>query len=196
MSGSAAGQQTSDNSCPTISVSGPPNVVKPGEIATYTARIDTKGLNITPSYKWTASSGTIVSGQGTETMELRKADWTTTVSLEVQGLPLGCPNVQSDTDIIDLAPQPSKIAEFFGPLTKADFSGLVQAAKREPTSQLFVLISGPTHRPAPAIAAKRNLILSKVGSKLGGATRVTFVDSTRKDDRATFWLVPPGATSP
>src|SRR5256885_15256550 len=93
----APGQQAS-RLCPTLSIRGPSGPVKPGEIGTYMAHVDTRGLNITPSFKWRVIRGTIISGQGTGAIEVRNpTDWTTTVTVEVIGFPLGCPNESSES---------------------------------------------------------------------------------------------------
>jgi hypothetical protein len=195
-----AGQQANDNACPTISVNGPSGIIKPGEIATYTVQIDARGLSITPSYAWKVSAGSIVSGQGTERIEVRNpTGWTTTVQVEVDGLPLGCPNVDSltITNGEGNLPLARKIAEFIGPLTRANFDGIVGAAKKEPSSQLFVILSGTTRSTRQAIARKRTAITNGIARQLDqGVGRVTFIESTRRDDRTVIWLVPPGATTP
>ena len=190
----ALGQEA--DSCPTISVDGPSHVVKPGEIATYTVRVDKRGLNIAPVYKWSVSAGSIVSGQGTERIDVRSpSKWNTTVTVEVEGVPVGCPNIDSWTGEGDFGPKAKKIGEFTGSLSHANFSGVIDAAERDPSSQLYIIVSGASRNRTQSITNKRRAITSGM-SRLDKDGRITFVESTRKDDRTAVWLVPPGATPP
>jgi hypothetical protein len=193
----AAGQQGKADPCPTVSVDGPSGIVKPGEVGTYTARVDARGHNIAPLYKWTVSAGSIVSGQGTEVIEVRNpTGWNTTVQVEIQGFPVGCPNLASETSSAgpDL-PIPRKLTEITGPLARATFDSIIAAAKEEPDSQLFIFISGSTRNRLRSLSLKRSIIGAKL-KRLNEDRRVTIVESTKKDDVTTIWLVPPGATPP
>lgn len=192
-------QKTTDNPCPTVSVEGPSGIIEPGEIAIYSAEVNARGLNITLLYKWTVSAGTIVSGQGTAKIEVRNpTGWNTTARVEVQGFPIGCPNVDSETGGgtgPDL-PIPRKLTEFFGPLTRANFGDIVGAALREPNSQLYIFLSGTTRNTAQSVRRKRSSIATGALKQLNRDGRITIIESTKKDDLTVIWLVPPGASPP
>jgi hypothetical protein len=189
--------QTSDSTCPKLAVFGPSGFVKPGEIGTYVARIDTLGRQYDLRYKWTVTDGTIVSGQGTEKIGVRNpTGWTTTVTLEVGGLPVGCPNDVSETAVYDPPIESKKLSELSGSLTGANFSGVVDAMKGDPNAHLYIIMSGSKRNRVQSLDRKRKTILAKLVPSLGGSSRITFVLKTETDDQTVIWLVPQGATPP
>ncbi len=91
-----------NSNCPTVSVTGPPAVVQPGETMTFTANVSGVDLNKI-EYKWSLDKGKIVEGQGTPVITISTEgleDTTTTVTVEIKGLPSGCPNTVSETSIM------------------------------------------------------------------------------------------------
>lgn len=83
--------------CPTISVSGPKTIVKPGETMTFTANISGSETNIT--YKWKVSNGIIIEGQGTSVIKVfsQDPDEGVAATIEIGGLDECCPNTASET---------------------------------------------------------------------------------------------------
>ena len=59
--------QASQSKCPTTKATCP-DLIKVGEKLTFTATIQGGDQNVTPTYNWTVSAGTISSGQGTSTI--------------------------------------------------------------------------------------------------------------------------------
>lgn len=55
--------------CPQVSITGPTDFLPPGTPATFSANVTNFGALI-PRFVWTASAGTIASGQGTESVEV------------------------------------------------------------------------------------------------------------------------------
>lgn len=82
--------------CPKISVIGPVSIIDPtsGEPETYTAKVE-NSENLSLEYSWETTSGKIISGQGTPSIELlvRENDSARiAVTVEIKGLPKHCPN--------------------------------------------------------------------------------------------------------
>lgn len=82
--------------CPTILVTGPAGITRPGETATFAANVDVDDLKKL-SYKWSVSSETIESGQGSPSITVRVSKElvvrTLIATVKVEGLPDTCTNV-------------------------------------------------------------------------------------------------------
>ncbi|MDQ3800355.1 MAG: hypothetical protein M3384_12965 [Acidobacteriota bacterium] len=96
--------QAENSPCPEISVIGPSGIAAPtsGEPVTYTAKVE-NAENFQLEYLWEISAGEIISGQGTPSIELRARQddpSNITVTVEIKGLPEGCPNVFSETQAV------------------------------------------------------------------------------------------------
>src|SRR5262249_15955125 len=107
-----AAQNEATSGCPSISVTGPAGIVKNGEIMTFTA--DVKGNAPDIKYVWSLSEGTIESGQGTPTINVRKlVDFASvTATLEIKGLRTECANRASETYVEEYAPRAEKLDQF------------------------------------------------------------------------------------
>jgi hypothetical protein len=100
--------QDKSGTCPVIFIRGPMELIKPGEIANYSVEAkDEKDLNGL-QYNWSVSDGSIVYGQGTTAVSVRQPNGNLTVTVEINGLPPGCPKMLSET-IACALPQPQAI---------------------------------------------------------------------------------------
>src|SRR5687768_13986812 len=90
---SLTAQQTT--SCPHVTITGPAGVTAPGETATYQVSVNlSENQKLQLEYVWSTTAGEIVRGQGTTSIEVRRELGRTMVAtVEVRGLPEGCPNV-------------------------------------------------------------------------------------------------------
>lgn len=84
--------------CPTVSITGPEAAVKAGDTVVFTANVS--GAPQEPlKYKWSVSDGTIVSGEGTETIfvktPINKETITLTVVVEISWVCEECPKSAS-----------------------------------------------------------------------------------------------------
>ena len=97
--GSSAAQEiTPSPTCPTIWVTGPAGATHPGDTAVFTVQVS--GISSDKlSFSWLISSGTIISGQDTEsiTVQLVPDSEFSTATVEVRGLPPGCKATASET---------------------------------------------------------------------------------------------------
>ncbi|MBV9956969.1 MAG: hypothetical protein JO360_01055, partial [Acidobacteria bacterium] len=82
--------------CPALSVDCPTDI-SDGKSApsTFSARLTGANPEAKLIFNWTVSSGVIETGQGTQTIKVIGAGDSLTATLEVQGLPQGCPNMFS-----------------------------------------------------------------------------------------------------
>lgn len=108
------GSATAQNSCPLLSVIGPAGLIHPGDIATFTINAD---LDMTAlKFQWTVSAGTIISGQGTPSIEVEshwmRNDSHIVATVEVSGLPDGCEKLASETVGISLSGPPITLDEY------------------------------------------------------------------------------------
>jgi hypothetical protein len=181
--------------CPSISITGPSGIVEPGEPVTFSAVVESSAEKLT--YQWSVSSGQIVQGQGATTILAKPENayaFNLTATLEIGGLPEGCPKTISETasQVIDVAPE--LIDEFRAPITvkyKPRFENIAQKLREDPASRLVIILYYDNEKQR---AAGKRAIFKYL--KLPEDARVTFVDSTRDDGYAAFWLVPLGASDP
>ncbi len=193
--------QATDNSiCPTVSVSGPAGFVEPNNPATFTVNVDTKGKELNLEYIWSISAGEIISGQNTPTLTVKQPDGNLTVTVEVKGLPDGCPNTDSETaGGVDLPPQAEKLDEFsgsFARINKAGFKKIIAAVQNDQNAQLYICKKYKDDFSKIKIDKTSDKVknyLLKAGIE---ADRIVFVDFPAKTGSLEFWLVPVGATPP
>ena len=186
--------------CPTINVEGPSEIVKRGGTITYSVDTQTNaGMNLV--YEWTVSSGKIIRGQGTSNIEVLVTEISsngTLATVEIKGLPEGCPNGDSECSCGDLGPEAKKIDEF-GKATNGNvkwrFDAFILELQRDPTAQGYILNYGSDRE----IAKRERQILNAVAFRKYDASRITMVRGGETDDvvvKTQFWIVPAGATPP
>jgi hypothetical protein len=86
--------------CPAVSVTCPDMVYLDGKL-TFTVQVKGGDPNVTPTYNWTVSAGTIASGQGTTTIEIDitgvAANSTVTATVDVGAFSRECATAASCT---------------------------------------------------------------------------------------------------
>ncbi len=197
----ALAESASALTCPTVkvigSVVGGRHIPRPGDLLSFTA--DVNGLPEPKDlvYKWTIGSGVLLAGQGTPRIEVLMPDGNSiTAAVEVEGLPSGCPNSDSETVAWDPAPAAAKLDEFSGPLKKVPperFANIVKAVTDCPSCKFYIFIPGANHRER---SARREVLAERLSIRRHDGPRITYVDVPDTDDRVTVWLVPPGAAPP
>lgn len=135
---SSYAQTSPDYSCPVIQVFGPAGIIPPNEVASYRAEVDTKGQQLDLKYFWSVSAGKIISGQGTLNIEVRQPENASlTVTVEVNGVPEGCPNTASENSFGDPTPTAILVDESSvasDRINKRGLDKLVEELKRKVTS--------------------------------------------------------------
>jgi hypothetical protein len=190
------------NICPTVTVNGPAGITNPNETAVYWTSIEPNQNPNVLTYRWTISSGEIISGQDTNTVAVRFPVGSITVTVEVFGLPRGCPATASESSVWDPIQEAIRIGGMSN--TKAPNLEVVRRFRDElkanPNNQGFIFLAYPPNLPKVKLAARENVIRDlmtkeRLMSDFGGS-RITLVQATSKRDITEFWRVPPGASNP
>jgi hypothetical protein len=131
------GQGDENPGCPKLSVIGPSVPPKRGETGTFTLNHGGAGKDLKLDYMWAISSGEITSGQGTSILTVRFSHRDpVTATVQVKGLPEGCPNTWSENTGCDLGPPKAERLEIFtGPIAVKDkprFNKIIQALRDDP----------------------------------------------------------------
>ncbi|CAN5501256.1 hypothetical protein BH10ACI3_BH10ACI3_29740 [soil metagenome] len=116
-----------------------------------------------------------------------------TATVDIAGLPTGCPNILSETSCGDTKPESAKLVEVTGPLSKTKIKLINEALETNRPNrhiQMFVVVS--TNRKSVLLQKFQALnTLFK-----DDPSRVTFVISKSRKDRIVIWAVPLGADYP
>lgn len=186
--------------CPIIEVTGPVGIAQPGDIARYGVTVQFASDPIRPTYKWTVSGGEIVSGQGTASIEVRQPDSFIVATVELSGLPDGCPNTASEYSGGDPTPEAVKIGEM--PNTAPPDLKLItrfgDALADNPSNQgyIYYIAYKPIAPPDQIAERERVLVEAFSRERIGHDMRITLVRMTSARDITEFWRVPPGADNP
>lgn len=193
--GFSFGQDPVKPECPTIGITGPAGLTRPGDTANYSVQVDTNGKDFKLEYLWTISSGEIISGQNTPSITVRFENMGVTATVEIKGLPEGCPNMESEDGGCGLRPEaPVFLDSFPGRITakeKARFNEIWDQLEANPNARGVIFLAGTV----PQIKANKKMIASFITRLRKDPMRVTFID-VYGDEMTEFWLVPSGATEP
>jgi len=185
--------QTVPPACPVLNVAGPSGIIPEGQVARYTARVDTRGQNLNLTYTWSLSSGEIKAGQGTGAIAILQPPNCVTVTVEVGGLPDGCPVTFSETACGCPAPEAEKLDEIHGALTKEKLARIRDAVAKyddDQYVQFWLIVAGTNER------TQRKKLDALTHLFRGTPERATYVLSDKTDDKLIVWAVPSGATPP
>jgi PKD domain-containing protein len=191
--------------CPTVNVSCPSEPVKAGTPITFTANVSGGDPNVTPTYNWTVSAGTISSGQGTSSITVDTANLpnnsTVTATVDVGGYDRSCSTSSSCSTGITETVGPRKVDEY-GNIKfndeKARLDNYAIELQNDPTAQGYlVCYGGRTGRTGEAqrrCDRAKNYLVSTRGID---ASRIVTVDGGfREELTVELWIVPSGATPP
>ena len=188
--------------CPTVDVSCPDTGVA-GTPVTFTANVSGGDPNVTPTFNWTVSAGTISSGQGTGsiTVDTTGVTGTITATVDVGGYDRTCTTSDSCTVSFPARPESRKIDEYgnirFNDV-KARLDNFAIELQNDPNAQGYIIAYGG--RRGRAGEAQRRADRAKdylVNTRGISADRIVTVDGGfREDLTVELWLVPSGATAP
>ena len=189
--------------CPVVDVSCP-DASKPGEPLTFIANISGGDPEVTPTFKWTVSGGTIASGQGTSSITVNTSGpvgLSVTATVEVGGYVRECDMSDSCTLMPGLPPTSRKVDEY-GDVTagneKARLDNFAIELQNDPTARGYLICYGG--RRGPRGAARRRCDRAKnflVASRGVDSRRlVAFDGGYREFLTVEAWIVPPGAAPP
>jgi hypothetical protein len=191
--------------CPTVDVSCPSDVAEGGTI-TFTANVSGGDPNVTPTYNWTVSAGTIASGQGTSSITVETTGLggqTVTATVDVGGYDRSCSTSDSCTTSVTKAPQPpgSRKIDEYGAIRfndeKARLDNAAIALQEEPGAQLYLVCYGRANKANEAMKRCRRAELYLERERQIAPDRVISVDGGVRDEPWTeIWIVPTGAVPP
>ncbi|HEX8635338.1 MAG TPA: hypothetical protein VF703_14415 [Pyrinomonadaceae bacterium] len=197
----SAGQQ-----CPTVTVSCPDTAAENLEDAlTFTANVSGGDPNVTPTFNWTVSAGTISSGQGTSSIKVDTTGiggQTVTATVDVGGFLRECRTSNScTTSIAKQSAPPVKFGEYVTndlSANKAQLDKFVLALQRDPAAQGYLIAyGGRTSQPDDAQKAADNATDYTINiRKMDGARTLSGVGGYREQPTVELWIAPPGATPP
>jgi hypothetical protein len=193
-----------EQQCPVVRVSCPDNVEEGGE-PTYTADVSGGDPNVTPTFNWTVSAGSISSGQGTSTINVETAGaggQTITATVDVGGYPRECSTSDSCTISVTKKAAPAvKFGEYTTPdlsANKAQLDEWVAALRQDPAAQGYLIAyGGRASRPEDAQKAADNATDYTMNvRKMDGARTLSGVGGYREQPTVELWIAPPGGAPP
>ncbi|HLL71113.1 MAG TPA: hypothetical protein VK363_06745 [Pyrinomonadaceae bacterium] len=198
---------TSDTrQCPTVTVSCPDTAQENLEDAlTFTANVSGGDANVTPTFNWTVSAGSISSGQGTSTIKVDTTGTggqTVTATVDVGGFSRECRTSNScTTSIAKKSAPPIKFGEYVTrdlSANKAELDKFVLSLQQDPTAQGYIIAyGGRTSAPEDAQKAADNATDYTINTrKMDGARTLSGVGGYREQPTVELWIAPPGATPP
>jgi hypothetical protein len=184
--------------CPTVSVSCPSDVDQ-GQPITFTASVSG---DMTVTYNWSVSAGTISGGQGTSSITVDTAGLggqTVTATVELGGLDPSCSRTASCTTGVRAVVPPAVKFDEYGNIKfndeKARLDNYAIQLQNQPDSQGYILAYGSCAGEAQARADRAKDYL--VNTRGIDASRLVTVDGgCRSDLTVELWIVPRGATAP
>lgn len=196
-------QQTEDQSCPNVIIVGPAGIVELNQEGIFVARVAVKDEATTFEYVWSITGAEITAGQGTNSITFKRhAKYSSvTATVEIKGLPDGCPNNFSEF-LPDGCPhvESRQVDEFSlsaQRIDKARLDYFITQLQNDPTAQGYIIEKFPPQTSKLVIDRKIKLIrdyLSKIRRQ--DISRFVLVIAENRENLTQFWLVPPGATPP
>jgi hypothetical protein len=196
-----AGGDNAQANCPTVRTSCPDSV-KAGEILTFTANITGGDKEVSPTYNWSVSAGTISSGQGTSTIQVETqeaAGMTITATVDVGGYSRECSTSNSCT--ASVIKKSTKVAEY-GKVKPAEEKAILDkyAAELEsdPSAQGYIIsYETPRGPKMEAFTAANNGMQYLVKQRKIDSSRLLPLDGGYREQFAIeLWLIPSGAEMP
>lgn len=204
---SAQQKAPAKSDCPITKVTCP-DMVYINDKLVMTANVNGGDSNVTPTYNWSVSAGTIESGQGTSTVEISTKDLsdgqTVTSTVELGGYSRECGYGQtaaSCTTSLMKKAESRKLDEYGKLLPKdenARLDNFTIELQMDPTAQAYIIAYGG--RVSRAGVAQRAADKAKgyLVTKRGvDRDRIVTIDGGRREQAAVeLWLVPSRASLP
>lgn len=191
-----------DSLCPTISITGPAEVVMPKENVNFSAKVDGEIRNLELKYFWSVDKGKIIDGQGTTIVTIGEVplDSTLTATVEIKGLPEDCPKIASGTMVTPHGPTRSieieQLKTSASQLDKLKFDKLIVALEDEPAATAYIIIYTNEKTSTKKLKQKKGQIRKYLSDKNAPADRVVIVDGGSGEDLIRLFIVHAGAEPP
>jgi hypothetical protein len=187
--------------CPNVSIYCPDTVAL-GSPVTFTANLSGGTPGITPVYNWTVSAGTIISGQGTPSIQVDSTGLggqSITATLSVAGYQLNCTatcTVQIPRKIS------STLVDYYPPIQmndeKARLDNFAIQLQNDPNAKGYVVVyGGAKAKPGEKQKRIRRAYDYLVNTRGISADRLVTMEGGMRDQTTTeLWIVPLGADPP
>ena len=190
------------NACPTIQLQAPANkIIRDGQPVTFGVNLAGGDPAVTPTIVWSTSAGTIVSGQGTKSINVDSSgagsNREIVAELWIGGFAPECGS------------QVSASVRVAGPASKVEEFGDLPVEKENERLAAFVsgLPQANDHIVVIAYAGRNNIrgyagnALRRIKNQLAGSglapDRISMTDGGFREEPAyEFWLVPEGSEAP
>ena len=187
--------------CPNVTISCP-DTVSLGAPVNFAVNVSGGTPGITPTYNWTITSGSIISGQGTPSISVDTtglAGQSITASVEVGGYDLRCPancTVQLPRKVT------STMTDYYPPIRlndeKARLDNFAIQLQNEPSAKGYIIVYGGRR----ATAAEKQKRIKRAQDYLTltrgiDASRIVTMEGGQREETTTeLWIVPLGADPP
>lgn len=187
--------------CPTVSVSCPSDV-EAGAPASFTASVAGGDPNMSATYNWSVSAGTITSGQGTPTITVDTGTLggqSITATVSIGGAAPECSTTASCTTSVKPPPRPPVKFDEYGNIKfndeKARLDNYAIQLQNDPGSTGVIIAYGSCGGEAQARADRaKDYLVNTRGIEAG---RITTVDGGCQSALTVqLWVVPQGSTAP
>ena len=189
--------------CPAIEISCPTNVAIDQPLTFTSSYSGGVPANVTPVYNWTVSAGTIIEGQGTDTIKVDTnglAGQTVRASLSMGGYNLEC---AADCAVNIPLPKPTgNRFDEFGDIArndeKARLDNFAIALQNDPTSTGYVIVyPGRASKRAEVQDHFGRVIEYLVNSRQIDKSRIRTIEGPKRDQLSKeLWITPQGAIPP
>jgi hypothetical protein len=189
--------------CPTVTVTCP-DTVDVGTPITFTANVTGGDPNVSATYNWSVSAGTITSGQGTPTITVDTTTLggqTVTATVNVGGYPPECNTTASCSTTVRPRIE-ARLFDQYGNIAfndeKARLDNYAIQLQNEPGAQGYIIAYGGRRGRANEAQARadraKDYLVNTRGVDPG---RIVTVDGGYREDLTVeLWIVPTGATPP
>lgn len=187
-------------SCPTV-IASSPDSVDAGQEIIFTINVSGGDPNVTPTYNWTVSAGTISSGQGTSSIRVDTTGVPSAITAtgDVGGFARDCATSSSSTTSIT---QSARKIDEYGKIQEEDEQTRLDNYALEvgalPTDKGYIISYGGRQSvPGEAqnrLKAAKDYLVKKRG--LDASKLVTLDGGYREEATTELWLVVQGAAPP
>ena len=183
--------------CPEISLIGPAALISQGEKLKFTLTVSPVEKELPLKYVWRVTGGKIVTGQGTTSIEVTREELSLTVTVEVLGLPHGCPHTFSERGWFEPPPAAIKVGvwKYGSDLSPLQRFVIGMAAAAGDQGYIFI-VKGPAATPESLNRLRQTVIDHSPKDGALYSPRITLVDAEGPEELVELWRVPPGASNP
>jgi hypothetical protein len=189
--------------CPTVNVTCP-DTVEEGQPATFTANVTGGDPNVSATYNWSVSAGTITSGQGTPSITVDttgQGGTAITATVNVGGYPPEC-TTQASCTTTPTRRAVARLFDQYGNIAfndeKARLDNFAIQLQNEPGAQGYIVAYGGRRGRAGEAQARADRAKDYMVNTRGvDPGRLVTVDGGYREDLTVeLWIVPTGATPP